>query len=98
GESTAAKTSYERAIVLQVGLTRDYPNVCQFQNDLGRSHFNLGDLLVQLGKGNDARNAYGKAVTVWEELTRSHPAVLDYQTILADALLRLARELAGEQQ
>lgn len=93
-----AEEQLKKAIQLQEQLIKELPNISKFQNDLGASHFNLGDAHLQGKKSADAVADYQTAVKIFEQLTQTNPSVLDYQSRLADSYAALANALLADNQ
>src|SRR5205807_295052 len=85
-----AESSYNQALEIQRALIRDFPNISQYQNDLGRTLFNLGDLYARSESWSRAEVPYREAACLWQTLVGKHPAVIDYNTKLAEACTALA--------
>jgi tetratricopeptide (TPR) repeat protein len=88
-EIESAKQLYELVKEVQKQLVEKSPRISQYQDDLARTYYNLGDLYRQSDK-ESAKTAYQQAVNRWRDLTERHPDVLIFQRNLADALCRLS--------
>ena len=59
-------------------LAADFPSVPAYRQELARSHNNLGNLLVGLGKREEAEAAYRAALEIQEQLAADFPSVPEY--------------------
>jgi tetratricopeptide (TPR) repeat protein len=57
---------------------------------LAASHFNIGNLLRDTGRLDEALKAYNEALSVFERLASNHPGVPAYQSGLAATLNQIA--------
>jgi serine/threonine-protein kinase len=80
-----ARRAYEKARDLYGKLVVAYPGVDQYQKDLASTHNNLGLLLHELGKYEDALNEFARARDLQARLVEDHPRVLPYKRGLATA-------------
>jgi tetratricopeptide (TPR) repeat protein len=66
GDSQRARSDYEQVLAIFGQLAKDFPTVPQYRQNLAKGHNNLGGLLLQLGKRNEAEAAYRDALSgVW---------------------------------
>jgi len=77
-----AEASFHRAISVQEQLSRAYPDVLEYHNDLGRSHYDLGKMLHERGQPARAVSALGRAVARHESSLRLDPANEVYRSNL----------------
>ena len=66
-----------------------------YRQHLATSHNNLGNLLADLGKRQEAEEQYRKALTIQEQLAADFPAVPEYRLDLARSHNNLGILLAG---
>jgi eukaryotic-like serine/threonine-protein kinase len=83
GSLAGALQSCAESIAILEQLTRDYPSVAQYQNDLGVSRNNLGLLLSETSQPGTAIESHQKALQIRERLAADYPAVPEYQNNLA---------------
>jgi serine/threonine protein kinase len=77
-EMTAARTAYEKARDLLGKLVKANPEVSLYQNDLATTHSNLGVLLHDLGKREQALKEYQQARDLRRKLVKARPDVPQY--------------------
>jgi tetratricopeptide (TPR) repeat protein/tRNA A-37 threonylcarbamoyl transferase component Bud32 len=77
GKEQDAKKALAAAQAIQKHLVDDAPNISQYQNDLARTDYNLGE--------------YQEAAKLWQTLVERHPTVTDPHKTLADAYTALSR-------
>ena len=89
---------------------RQEPERADYLRDLSISYGRMGDLLLGLGQGEQARQYHQKALEITERLVRQEPERADYQTDLIVSLVRagdrasleralaIARRLEAEQK
>jgi serine/threonine protein kinase len=83
--SAEADENYNKALAIQLKLTADFPNLPDYQADLGRSYVQLGNLYRDKKDLLEAFNYYKKAVGVWKPLVADKPKVAEYRHNLAIA-------------
>ena len=91
GKEKEAETAYRDALTIQTKLVNQAPYISQYQDDLARTAFNLGDLLIDQDLMTDARISYLEAAKRWQTLVERHPAVTIFHIRLADAHAALSR-------
>src|SRR5579864_1951558 len=90
GKEKEGENGLRAALDIQKQLTANNPTISQFQNDLARTYFNLGDLYAQSEPIARAEEPYQEAAKLWQSLVTNHPAVNSFRTNQAEALLALA--------
>ncbi|MSQ94298.1 MAG: serine/threonine-protein kinase [Gemmataceae bacterium] len=91
GKEKDAETAFRAAIAVQKKLTDDAPNISQYQDDLGRSYFNLGDYLWKTaGPKSDAEACYHDAVNRWKSVSDRYPDETILQVHLAFGYVALS--------
>jgi serine/threonine-protein kinase len=78
-----ARQAYLRARALFQKLVQAHPDLPQYQNDLARTHNNLGILLSALGQREQALKEYQQARDLHLKLVQAHPDLPQYQQDLA---------------
>ena len=89
GKRAEALAAYEKARAIQERLARQNSTVSAFQNELARSHNNIGRLLRETGKSAESLAAYEKARAIQERLARVHPESSDFASNLGGTLNNL---------
>jgi serine/threonine-protein kinase len=74
---------YLQALEIFENLTRDYPEVPEYQRYLAITHLNLGHVYGALRRASDAEHSYREAQRIWENLSRAYPADRGHQSNLA---------------
>jgi tetratricopeptide (TPR) repeat protein/energy-coupling factor transporter ATP-binding protein EcfA2 len=94
-----AEDDFLRAIRLLIPLAADAGNAqaAQAAQDLGRARNNLGNLLAQFGRANEARGPYEAAITGHQRLVVAHPENREYKLELAQFSNNLAFLLLDQQ-
>jgi len=77
GKETEAEQAFRSAEILQKQLVDDWPNISQYQFDLAKTEFNLGEVQESL--------------KLWQGVIAKHPAVIEGHKILAETQAELAR-------
>lgn len=97
-ENRAAETgtSWLRALSLQEGLVKQFPNVPTYRQELAQMYNNLAGLLQANNKTRDASEAYNRAQALQEKLTAEAPTNPDYQSELGATLDNLAYLLSAQ--
>jgi tetratricopeptide (TPR) repeat protein len=89
GRRDEAKRKYEQAIALWEKLVAEFPTVPDYRRDwvseLARSHNNLGALLRDTGKRDEAEEQYRSSLAIREKLVAEFPTVPDYRSDLASS-------------
>jgi eukaryotic-like serine/threonine-protein kinase len=85
GKPAAALAAYERARNIRQKLAEANPSVTQFQQDLGRIHYNIGVLLYDTGKLAEALAADERARDIRQKLAEANPSVTRFQQDLAQS-------------
>jgi serine/threonine-protein kinase len=95
-----AKAEYREAIAAQERLVQLDKRLSQYQDDLARSYFRLGELCLLTQEKAAAQTALEKAVALWNTLVDGHPAVPLFQLRLAMAwhMLGTAFVAAGQDE
>jgi tetratricopeptide (TPR) repeat protein len=71
------------ALKIEMQLAADFPTVPQYRHDLARSYNNLGNLLRDQGKRDEAEAAYHDALKIQGLLAAEFPTVPEYRQELA---------------
>ncbi|MBI1831641.1 MAG: protein kinase [Planctomycetes bacterium] len=77
GKEAEAEHAFRSAEFLQKQLVEEAPNIGQYQHDLAKTQFNLGE--------------FQDAAKLWQGLIAKHPAVIEGHKILAETQSELAR-------
>ena len=84
GKDKEAEASLRAAITTQKKLAEDAPHISQYQDDLGRTCFNLGDLLFRAaGPKSDSETLYREGVARWKSAADRYPDEIKLQVRLA---------------
>jgi tetratricopeptide (TPR) repeat protein len=75
--------SYRKALAIQQKLADANPAVSEFQTGLAWSHGNIGNLLKDTRKPEEALREYRQALAIQQKLADANPAVTELQTGLA---------------
>jgi eukaryotic-like serine/threonine-protein kinase len=78
-----ALTEFRAALVIWQKLSRDYPTVTLYQQDLGYTHGLIGMLLSRMGQPEEALLAVREAVAIQKKYVDAKPAVTEFQAELA---------------
>jgi tetratricopeptide (TPR) repeat protein len=81
---------------LLLKLVKNHPALPEYQNDLARTHNNLGLLLRALGKKEEAAMEYEQARTLQQKLIDNHPDLPEYQQDLARTQANLGNLLSDQ--
>jgi serine/threonine protein kinase len=89
GRKEEARGSYQKALEIYKELAEQFPAVPEHQQQLARTHDNLGIMLVHLGKLDEASNAFDAAQGIEKKLVERFPAVPNYHHELAGTHVNL---------
>ncbi len=78
GRLREALLSYRRARDLLAALVDAYPGEPVYRQNLGRTHNNLGDILVKLGRRTEAIEEHRQSLAIREKLVGEHPEVAEH--------------------
>jgi eukaryotic-like serine/threonine-protein kinase len=83
--SPEAEENYNKALAIQLKLTADFPELPDYQADLGRTYVQLGNLYRDKKDLVEAFGQHKKALDVWKPLVAGRPKVAEYRHNLAIA-------------
>jgi serine/threonine protein kinase/tetratricopeptide (TPR) repeat protein len=98
GELKEAEPAYRAAVALQEKLVADFPARSDFQQELSRSHHNLGNLLANTGRPKEAEAAYRAAVALQKQLVGRFPQQANFRRSLALSQHNLGSLLSGQKR
>ena len=93
-----AEGNYEMSLKLQVELLKSDPNNPEYQRELTRSHNNLGLLLTNVNRHDEAEKLLMTAINGLEKLAESFPEVSEYRSDLARSNINLGILLRKKQR
>ncbi len=96
GQPDEARRDFETARDLQKKLTDAFPAVPAYQQELARTHNNLGGVLPDLGRRDAARREYETARDLLKKLADAFPAVPEYQVELGGSYCNFGRLVRSE--
>ena len=85
------ETKLRKAIALFEKLAAESPSNHKYQSSLAQAHSNLGLLLRDLSRHQDARHSYSRAIALNEKLVSESASAPDYVSSLARSLDNLAQ-------
>jgi tetratricopeptide (TPR) repeat protein/tRNA A-37 threonylcarbamoyl transferase component Bud32 len=83
--NAAAGPHFDEALRVQIRLVAEYPNVPDYQADLGRTYIQYGNLYRDGKKHFDAFNSFKKAVETFKPVVAARPWVVEFRSNLAVA-------------
>jgi serine/threonine-protein kinase len=89
GRTTRARQAYEKARDLLRRLVKAFPDRTQYQHTLASAHTNLGNLLSEQGKHEQALVELRTARDLHGKLVKAHPRVASYRRDLAATHINL---------
>ncbi|MGH3614291.1 MAG: TIR domain-containing protein [Pseudonocardia sp.] len=98
GFTRAPETRWKQVIEALGQLVAAEPDRADYQRDLSVSYNKLGDLMVALGRGDDALRFFQQSLDIRTGLTQREPDRADYQRDLSVSYERLGdlKEAAGD--
>jgi tetratricopeptide (TPR) repeat protein len=95
GDFSSAEPAYTEAIGLLARLADDFPACSEYRTALGHCHHNLGGLLRQVKRLDEAERAYRRAVVLREQLMEEEAASWQSRYDLAASVTALGRLQQG---
>ena len=96
GHTTKAIARYEQLVQLHRTTAGSHANRATAQRDLFVSCYQLGDLMLAVGRGRRAEELHLEALTTIDRLARSEPTDLDYQRDLSVSYNKLGDVMVAE--
>jgi tetratricopeptide (TPR) repeat protein len=99
-QTPEARKAYEKARGLHAALVEAHPEIPEYQSNLATTHNNLGSVLANQGKCQEALAEYRQARDLFNRLVQAHPRAARYRHGLATSHTNLGIQLAalGKQQ
>ncbi len=95
GFTGLAADRWHHVIAVTERLAEAEPDRADYQRDLSISYNKLGDLMVAVGRGEDATRLYTQSLDIRRRLAEAEPDRADYQRDLPVSLYRIASTVAA---